>query len=766
MNKEYEILAPVGNRAMFDAALAAGANAVYLAGDLFGARTLVEKFNIEDIEELVQRAHINKMKVYITVNTLVKDDEMGLLFSYLKGLAKAGVDAIIVQDLGVYNLISRYFKFFELHASTQMAANTLYSAKFLQDLGFSRVVVGRETALSEIEKIGENTDLEIEAFVHGALCVSISGQCLMSSFIGGRSGNRGKCAQPCRKNYDIYDINRKKISKMADSFISARDLCFIDDLDAYLDRGVYSLKIEGRLKKPEYVYTSVTEYRNALEGRNYDTDKLSLVSNRSFTKGLAMGDFAREYYFTKDSVGGVVLGRVKNKKLILDKKLNRADTIRLESIRGKSFNITVTRDYEKDDILDLSFYKDIKENSIVYKLFSQDIKDTLESVKNPNGIFPIKLRVVARLGQKISVDIFEDSFKSRIYSEFLVETAQNKATDREEIFKRLGKLGGSPYYLQDFELESDENIFIPASILNQLKRNIVESINENYIVENKHFIANYIPITKNKQKRDLALSLEIYEGLESYLAKYRNRLNFNNFRRIYIHSLEGLELLRAEFSGQIFFVGPRIMVEEEYKLLDLELSKYEDYLDGFAINNIGEYLFYKKYNKIIHPEMWLNIYNSEAIEFFNNLGIRDYSLSEELNKDQIRDLKWDMDEVEIMGYANIATMIMKHCPASPIKACRDSSKCETCPYKHIYMENEMDSYRVVRDHAYSEILTVEPKNLLGRILEIRDLGISLVRLVDRGNENIDLVAEKFKKALEGKVFKERNYLGHFERGIE
>lgn len=176
-------------------------------------------------------------------------------------------------------------------------------------------------------------------------------------------------------------------------------------------------------------------------------------------------------------------------------------------------------------------------------------------------------------------------------------------------------MGGSPYYLQDFELESDGNIFIPASILNRLKRNIVESINENYIVENKHFIANYIPITKNKQKRDLALSLEIYEGLESYLAKYRNRLNFNNFRRIYIHSLEGLELLRAEFSGKYFLWVQGLWLRKSINFLDLELSKYEDYLDGFAINNIGEYLFLQEVYKIIHPEMWLNIYNSEAIEF-------------------------------------------------------------------------------------------------------------------------------------------------------
>ena len=271
-----ELLAPAGNFEALKAAVEAGADAVYLAGSNFGARAYAGNFSPEELTKAVRFAHLRGVAVHVTVNTIVADSELDSLAEYLSFLNEVGVDAILVQDLGVAALAKRVAPKLILHASTQMTVHSLEGVQFLENMGFSRVVLAREMTLPEIEYICANSEAEIEIFMHGALCVCYSGQCLMSSMIGARSGNRGRCAQPCRLPYELIDENGTDLleGKAGTYLLSPKDLNTLELLPKLIAAGVDSLKIEGRMKRPEYVAVVVETYRAALDGFIINNDLL------------------------------------------------------------------------------------------------------------------------------------------------------------------------------------------------------------------------------------------------------------------------------------------------------------------------------------------------------------------------------------------------------------------------------------------------------------------------------------------------------------
>ncbi|MEG1870939.1 MAG: peptidase U32 family protein, partial [Peptostreptococcaceae bacterium] len=302
--KDIELLAPVGSFEALKAAVQNGANAVYLGGKDFSARASANNFDRDELKEAVKYAHIRDVQVFVTANTLIKQDEIESFVEYAKFLYDIDVDAIILQDIGVAKLIKRLLPDFELHASTQMVAHSLEDVKYLENSGFDRVVLARELNVEEIKYICNNTKVDIEVFVHGALCVCYSGQCLMSSMIGNRSGNRGRCAQPCRQKYELIDIHSGEvINSDGDYLLSPRDLSTIEEIDKVVDAGIHSLKIEGRMKRPEYVATVISSYRktvdNYLEKRKINVSDetisdLYTIFNRKFTKGLILGEIGKE----------------------------------------------------------------------------------------------------------------------------------------------------------------------------------------------------------------------------------------------------------------------------------------------------------------------------------------------------------------------------------------------------------------------------------------------------------------------------------------
>ncbi|MGR7951492.1 peptidase U32 family protein [Finegoldia sp. P2-F-LR] len=277
-----EILAPCGNWDMVKASVRAGTDAIYLGTKEFSARAYAENFTVEDVKEVVKYCHLRNVKVYVTLNTLIKQSEIYKAIDYVNRLYNIDIDALIVQDIGLAYLVNKLFPDLDLHASTQMNINNLNGALIAKELGFKRIVLARETDLEELKNIRKNCDIEIEVFIHGSLCVCQSGQCLMSSLNGDRSANRGRCAQPCRKDYKIILANETINSKL--SYLSPKDLCTIDNVDEiakYCD----SLKIEGRMKSKEYVYSIVKSYREKLDNGKNDY-YLDEVKNRGFTKGL------------------------------------------------------------------------------------------------------------------------------------------------------------------------------------------------------------------------------------------------------------------------------------------------------------------------------------------------------------------------------------------------------------------------------------------------------------------------------------------------
>ena len=315
--KKIELLAPAGNMQSLYAAISAGADAVYLSGKKYGARAYAINFSDDELVEAIRYSHLYDVKVYVTVNTLIYESEMDDFIKYVEFLYRSGIDAVIMQDLGAMDLVRQKFPKLEIHASTQMNIHSLESVKLLEKLGIKRAVLSRELSINDISNIKKNSDIELEIFIQGALCVSFSGCCLMSSLIGGRSGNRGACAQCCRMKYDLVCDN-----KIVDNgyLLSTKDLCTVYDMDKLIDIGVSSLKIEGRMKRPEYVYTAVRLYRKAIDSyittgkidiNDTDIYELKKIFNREFTKGFLFNE-SNDIFINKKrpNHGGVEIGKV------------------------------------------------------------------------------------------------------------------------------------------------------------------------------------------------------------------------------------------------------------------------------------------------------------------------------------------------------------------------------------------------------------------------------------------------------------------------
>ena len=421
-NSYVELLSPVGNIEALYAAVQNGADAVYLGGKLFNARQYASNFGMEDLKTAVEYAHLRGVRVYVTVNILFSDKEIEEAVDYVKYLYEIDVDGLIVQDLGLSYLIKNVFPQFELHGSTQMTINNLQGVLFLERMGFKRVVLARELSINEIKYIKERSNIELEGFIHGALCVCYSGQCLMSSIIGGRSGNRGTCAQPCRMPYTLVDIENERtvFEKLEGKYIlSPKDLNTIEDIDKIVDSGLKSLKIEGRMKKPEYVALVVSKYRKALdrgidEITKEDKKELLEIFNRGFTGGYILENFGREFIsLDRPNNRGVYLGKVvkvdpKYIYINLEDDLNIGDGIEFTKGKNEYVGIMSNISGEKGSTIKIDNLKGIKNNSLVYKTSNRELlektRETFE--ENQNIKYPISMDVYIYINKKAVLIIY------------------------------------------------------------------------------------------------------------------------------------------------------------------------------------------------------------------------------------------------------------------------------------------------------------------------------------------------------------------------
>lgn len=413
---QIEILAPAGSFESLTAAVRCGANAIYLGTKNFNARRNADNFDGEELKNAVEYCHQRDVKVYLTANTLVADDEMSGAYDTIKYALESGVDAFIVQDLGVAKMIKQYFPAARLHASTQCSVNTPDGVNALKQLGFSRVVVPREMSIEEIKEIRDKTDVELEMFVHGALCMCVSGQCYLSAMLGGRSGNRGLCAQPCRLSFSADNSG---------SFdLSLKDLSLIDKIKDIESAGIVSLKIEGRMKRPEYVAAAVTACKNAICGK-YGTDDEKVLKSVFSRSGFTDG------YFT-----------------------------------GERQNMFGTR--QKEDVVSA---KDV-------------LKELSHLYDNENPLVPIDLKFVCREGAPAKLTASALGKTVHITAS-VPEKAINKPMTKEVLKQRLSKFGNTQYFLRDFEAELDDGLILPASEINAMRRSAVEKLNEQEKIEIK-----------------------------------------------------------------------------------------------------------------------------------------------------------------------------------------------------------------------------------------------------------------------------------------
>jgi putative protease len=659
--KDIEILAPVGNFENLEAAVLAGANAVYLAGKQFGARSFAKNFTKDQLKEVVDYCHIRNVSVYVTVNTLVKEDEIGKILGYIKFLYSIDVDAIIIQDIGIAQAVKEQLPDFDLHASTQMTAHSLEDVRFLEKMGFSRVILSREVSIEEIRKIKANSNVELEIFVHGALCVSYSGQCLMSSFIGGRSGNRGKCAQPCRKKYELVDMNSQNIVKTG-YLISPKDLSTIEYLEELRDLDISSLKIEGRMKTKEYVYTVVDAYKTGLNQNN-----LRKVFNRNFTKGFLFNEESSNFT-TENSPGnvGYYIGKIDSVKnnfieLILEEDIILQDEIQIRrnsTSVGSRIEVILVNDIKvneakKGDKVKLKFMKRAAPGDNLYKTYDVLYNKAIDKILNDKSLeIKIDLIVQIKIDQNpilIIKDELGNTVKDSI--DFIVQKASNKPVTEEKIIENLNKLGNTPYKVNNISLDCDEDIFIPISQINLLRRLVIEKLDE--VRKNRHNrkdVKMALKKTKRKKNNQKRLFVKV-----NNIADLKVVLDYN-IDGIYYSDIDSFdEALKLSNGKNIYLSLHRITSSDEYE----KINYFKNKNIKFQIGNIGQLNFLE--NEIISANYGLNIFNSLSTNFYLNKNIKRVVLSPELTLEEMDEISsFTNVETEAVIYGRIPVMTTKY----------------------------------------------------------------------------------------------------------
>lgn len=753
MKENIELLAPVGSIESLYAAVQNGADAVYLGGKMFNAREYAANFGDEELLDAVRYAHLNEVKVYVTVNILIDDGEIPEIIDYIRFLYEADVDAIIVQDLGVANLIKKIFPDFKLHGSTQMTVNNLDGVRFLQDMGFSRVVLAREVPFNEIKYIEENSDIELEIFIHGALCVSYSGQCLMSSLIGGRSGNRGRCAQPCRMAYSIVDSQGQLVGDWDKKYVlSTRDLNTLDYIDNLKEIGISSLKIEGRMKRPEYVATIVKNYRKVLDEGNKsikseDRRDVEQIFNRDFTKGLTFGDFGREYISSyRPDNRGIFLGKTVEidrykVSVLLEEDIHIGDGIEFQLVKGEYKGIRSPIEGKKGSVLKLDKPGFILEGSPVYRTSSEELLNRAKNSYIENRkLYPIEIDIYIRIGERPRLKLKYEEYEVDVLGEFIVERGKKLTIGEEKVREQISKLGDTNYYLLDARIDIEDGAFVPLSVLNELRRdgvyrleNIVKDFNHRksvdyreYAFEKEKILSIDHRVSVEKEKR---LSVKV-----SNIEQYR-QLDLDKLDRIYLGFHEGLDDILDDLNRkekEIFLWTDRILYEKDLKHMDRVISGLGDRMDGITVSNMGTLKHVKdRYDFIFHGDIGFNIFNSYTAEYLYSLGLRTLTLSPELTLKQIEKIGHRVGgELETLVYGYLPSMITQTCPMALVKGCKDDRNCVSCKFASGYgLKDRKDMiFYMNRGNGFSTIYNSVPLMVLDSIDEILDSGISMIRV--------------------------------------
>ena len=804
---EIELLAPVGSFDALKAAVQNGANAVYLGGKDFSARASANNFDREELIEAVKYAHIRDVRVFVTTNTLIKQDEIEDFVEYAKFLYDIDVDALIMQDIGVAMLIHELLPDFELHASTQMVAHSLEDVQYLESIGFKRVVLARELTVDEIKYICDNTNVDIEIFVHGALCVCYSGGCLMSSMIGNRSGNRGRCAQPCRQKYTMIDISTgEEIHSNGEYLLSTKDLNTIEDVDKIIETGVLSLKIEGRMKKPEYVATVINSYRNAIDEYqatkkvNISTETMEdlyTIFNRKFTKGLILGEVGEDVMNSNvPNNQGLYVGKVvdynkkaKRLKIKLEGTLKKGDGINLGGgtigriIKGKE----IAQIGYKGETIELDFIGEARKNQPVFKTSDTNLIDKAQKTYTQDKEFAkslIDAEITIKLGEYPELKLIDKNNNSvTVKGDKLVEKALKVALGEEKIETQIKKLGNTPYELDDLKINLDEGVSMPISLINQMRREAIELLDEARIpVKDRAYKDSKIKYSPKKYAKNINSNSKIRVKINNIEA-LKSIINLD-IDMIYYEDVATLEQAMAMATAnnkKLIYSAPRIVRNKEYK----RLEKSNEYCkENVQISALGQVKYYKENSENVSFDVdyYLNPFNSETINHYKKEGATTVCISQELNIHEIKETtKYTDMEIETVAYGYIPMMLSEYCPMGVVaRSCKKDKRCATCKEsKYVLRDFKGEEYRISQDlFCRSTIYNSIANCLINNLDELSDAGINVFRL-DFTHESPELIS-KITKAFINTVNNDfyvdiddqeifdnmETTLGHLYKGVE
>lgn len=713
-----ELLAPAGNMECLKAAIHNGADAIYLSGKNYGARAFAKNFTNEEIKEAIKYAHIYDVKVYVTANTLIYEEEVPNFIEYIKFLYLSGVDAVLMQDIGMINLVKNIIPGLEIHASTQTNNCNDETLEFFKNLGIKRVVLARELSLDQITNL--KTDIEKEVFIHGALCISYSGCCLFSSLNGSRSGNRGQCAGPCRLPYTLIKDN--KIVKTEGKYLlSPKELNTKDKIKELLNSNIQSLKIEGRLKSKEYVAFVTKMYRNLIDN-NYNqknTDKnLKLLFNRGFTEGHL---FQTQNLLNIKSPNhiGIEIGKVieagKKIKIKLKDNLSQNDGIRFqESGKGLIINKLYNKkgllinNANKNEIIYIDNKIGLATNDTVLKTTDYNLNKNLSKYKEKK--IKVNFKVEAYINKPLKITVYDKKHKITKTGNIVTKAITNNTT-KEIITSKISQLGNTPFILDNIEIKMDDNVFIRINELKNLRRNIIETlIEEKTKIDRNIQNMNYNFKNKiNKNKININVSVTNENQLKTVLNKVdniytSNKHLYNKYNNIY------LKLDRTL-----------------YNLPDLNNEK-------LLIGNLGQFYKYNKNNNI-KIDYFLNISNSYSCNFFN----KPTTISPELSTNEITNISNKINTTEVIIYGKLELMIINY------KIINDYTENS----KYYLKNNKNEKFPIYFKDNKTHIIHYKPLNLINQIDYLKNNNINNFRLefTDETPKEINNILNKVKRII-------------------
>ena len=675
MNKKVEILAPAGSYESVLAAVRCKADAVYMGAKAFNARIKADNFDGDLLKEAVALCHSHGMKVHVTMNTLISDGEISAALAVLKDVCGCGADAVILQDVGFASLVKKACPEIERHASTQMSVQTVAGVKLLEEMGFDRVVLPREMNKAEIKKIKDNTEVEIEMFVHGAHCMSVSGQCYMSSMFGGRSGNRGLCAQPCRLPFSAeggtgFDL-------------SLKDLSLAEKLDEIKALGIDSVKIEGRMKRPEYVAAAVTAIRQSRDGEPDEEmlRKLRAIFSRSgFTDGYFENNRGRAMFGTrqKEDVTSATSGLLKELSRLYEKEQPRL---------GVDFHLTVVE------------------------------------------------------GEKVSLSASCEGRLIFLEGDTVPEKALNKPLTKEGLKERVSKCGGTQFFAKKVEVDLDEGLIVSASVINELRRKALDEL-ENKLKAVKAY--NFTDVLEISSDKSLLPPTRQAEGKVKFNIRVASISqipdNLDGVENLYIplmtaeNSVEKVKKLPVSAGIEV----PRgIFGAEELVLKRLEMFKTHGFRVAYC-STLDAVAIAKKAGFEIHTGFALNVFNSHSAHFFEGLGVKEMTLSPELTLGQIEKIN-SRAKRGILAYGRLPLMLTRNCPI------KNGTDCEDCKGRGYLTDRMNKKFPVVCSFGCSEVLNSQPIYMADRLDEIKNVDFLTLYFTREKKEIAEAVLDAYRK---------------------